>query len=270
MKFDEIVSKWSLKEKNKQASIDLWDSMAQSFGEHALPSFTDNPFLQLLQSENMLGPEIRALDVGCGTGSYTRAIAAECKEAVGVDLSSKMIEIADRNKREEKCENIEFYCMDWHRSDVRECGFEKSFDLVIAHMTPAVQSAETFLKLSQSSRGWCVLSKPTRRTDPVSDEVKRLAGITEKRESSDSDIVYAFELLWYQGLQPRFSYEKQHWDMEKTLDEAYQLYINRVKTYREITGEEEEKLKAYLRSISCNGMVKEEVDTTITTLYWHI
>ncbi len=270
MSIEEIVSKWSLKEKNKQASIDMWDSMAQSFGGHHSPSFEDNNFLRLLQSEKMLEPETKVLDVGCGTGSYARTIAIKCEKVVGVDLSPKMIELAVQKTEKEKVRNIEFHCMDWHQIDLKEIGFNKSFDLVIAHMTPAVQSADTFLKLSQASRGWCVLSKPTRRTDPVSDQVKRLVGITEKRESSDLDILYAFELLWLQGLQPKFVYEQQHWNMEKTLEEAEQLYINRVKTYRDITVAEEEKIKAYLQSVTRNGRICEEVDTTITTLYWQV
>ena len=45
-----------------------------------------------------------------------------------------------------------------------------------------------------------MLSKPTRRTDPVSDEIRRLVGIAEKRESSDEDIAYAFSLLWLEGV----------------------------------------------------------------------
>ncbi|MDD3169763.1 MAG: class I SAM-dependent methyltransferase [Eubacteriales bacterium] len=270
MNIEEIKPRWNLRENNKQASIDMWDSMAQSFHEQSSPTFDENGFLQLLLSENMLDPETGVLDVGCGTGSYACAIAGKCEKVTGVDLSSKMIDFAVQKAKKQAVNNVEFYCMDWHQTDLKENGFEKSFDLVIAHMTPAVQSADTFLKLSQASRGWCVLSKPTRRTDPVSDEVKRLVGIAEKRESSDTDILYAFELLWLQGLQPQFRYERQHWNMEKTIDQACLLYINRVKTYRDITTEEEERIKSYLRSIAQNGMVREEVDTTITTMYWQV
>ena len=32
-----------------------------------------------------------ALDVGCGTGEYTREIAKKCKRVIGIDVSQEMI-----------------------------------------------------------------------------------------------------------------------------------------------------------------------------------
>ncbi len=270
MDIEEIIKKWNWKNNNKQASLDMWNSMAQSFGEQELPSFENNQFLQLLDKNRMFDSGSRILDVGCGTGSYSLALATRCREVVGVDLSSNMIGIAKKKSMEKKIMNVEFRCLDWNETDLSQEEFEKGFDLVISHMTPAVQSADTFQKLSQASKSWCVLSKPTRRSDPVSDEVKKLIGISERRESSDMDILYAFGLLWLQGLLPRFEYEQQRWSMKKTLDEASGLYINRVKTYRDISMEEEEKIRTYLQSIQKNGLICENVDTTIVTLYWHV
>jgi hypothetical protein len=34
--------------------------------------------------------------------------------------------------------------------------------------------------------------------------------------------------------------------------------------------EEEEKVKAYLRTLSSDGFVNENVDTTVATLFWHV
>jgi ubiquinone/menaquinone biosynthesis C-methylase UbiE len=65
-----IRNKWSLKQKNKQASINMWNSMADSFGNFVLPDFREDSFLGLLARENMLKPEGLVLDVGCGTGKY--------------------------------------------------------------------------------------------------------------------------------------------------------------------------------------------------------
>jgi SAM-dependent methyltransferase len=270
MSVSAVLEKWRLKEKNKQASIDLWNSMAQEFGEHTLPTFEDNSFLKLLQKKDMLGKDALVLDVGCGTGKYAIAIADRCKAVTGIDFSPNMIELAKQKAAEHQTGNVDFFCGDWHNFNLRQSGFEKKFDLVFAHMTPAVQSADTFDKLSLASRGWCVLAKPTRRIDPVSDAVKGLVGINEKRESSDTDLMYAFELLWQQGCLPYFEYEKQCWHMQKTLDQSYALYINRVKTYRDISSEEEEQIKQYLQSIANDGVVSEDVDTTIATLYWHV
>lgn len=270
MNIDEIKKEWQLKGNSKQASIDMWNSMAQGFGECALPSFHDDRFLQLLQRNQMFSKDSAVLDVGCGTGNYSIVIAGQCKKVVGLDLSPKMIEIAEKKAAENSISNVDFRCLDWHGLDLKQEGYERIFDLVFAHMTPAVQSADTFQKLISAGKGWCALSKPTRRTDPVSDAVKKLIGIRERRESSDTEILFAFELLWQQGFYPYFEYEKQCWHMQKTPDDAYAMYINRMKTYRDISYEEEQSVKRYLQSITKNGLVCEDVDTTVTTLYWHV
>lgn len=80
----------------------------------------------------------------------------------------------------------------------------------------------------------------------------------------------AFELLWRQGYLPQLEYEKQIWNMKKTLNDAYGLYVNRLKTYKDITLEEEEKVKFYLRTLSSDGFVNENVDTIVATLFWHV
>ena len=201
-----------------------------------------NDFLKLLLKHEMLKKDSVVLDVGCGTGKYALAVSDSCKKVIGIDLSSKMIEIAKKKMNETNVTNVEFRLGDWHDIDLKQNRFDKKFDLVFAHMTPAVQSATTFQKLSDACRGWCLLSKPTRRADPVSDTVKEIVGIREKRESSDQDIIYAFELLWKQDRLPYLNYERTRWNMKKTLEEAYGLYINRVKTYRDITEEEEGRI----------------------------
>ena len=264
------MTKWQLRNTNKKASVDLWDSMSRGFEEYRLPTFEDNRFLKLLADNEMFREDSLVLDVGCGTGKYANAIAPACKRVTGIDLSPAMLEIAERKSREYSAGNVNYMLDDWHELDLKEKGLYKEFDLVFAHMTPAVQSSDSFKKLAQASKGWCVLSKPTRRTDPVSDAVKALAGIREKRESSDDDIVYAFELLWRQGVNPCFAYEQQHWHLEKTLEQAYALYINRVKTYRDLSPDEEANLEEYLQSIAENGLITEDIETTITTIYWHV
>ena len=270
MKETEIYQNWTLPPGNKQASVDMWDSMAPSFGLGELPTRENDSFFRLLSEKQMFDKHLTILDVGCGTGRYALALAPYCAKVVGTDLSPKMLSVAQERAEDIGVSNVGFVCQDWHELDLTAAGYERAFDLVFAHMTPAIQSAETFMKLTEASRGWCAMSKPTRRTDTVSDALKSMFGLDEKRESSDDDILYAFELIWQRGMQPYLEYENQQWNMKKTLEEAYGLFINRLKTYRELTPTEEEKAKAYLQSIAVDGIVSEQTNTIITTMYWKI
>jgi SAM-dependent methyltransferase len=57
-----------------------------------------------------IGPGDRVLDVGCGTGDTTRAAArlADRAEALGVDLSATMIEVARQRAAAEGLSNVRF------------------------------------------------------------------------------------------------------------------------------------------------------------------
>ena len=48
------------------------------------------------------------LDIACGTGEYAIYCAQKIKKVCGVDLSSKMIEIAKKNGSELQLKNISF------------------------------------------------------------------------------------------------------------------------------------------------------------------
>lgn len=270
MKLEDIKKKWDYQERDVGASVEMWDSMAPEFGKAEVPTKDSSFLMRMIDEKKLITQEGSILDVGCGAGKYSLALADVCRQVIGLDLSPKMIEQATQKKNELGKENVDFFVNDWHASDLESLGYKNQFDLVIANMTPAVRNAETFLKLNKASKGYCVLTKPIKRKDPVSDAIRELLGIQEKKETADLEVLYAFELLWLQGMLPEMHYEKQQWNMKKTIDASYKLYANRMKSYRELTMAEEIKIRDYLESHSEDGYVAENVDTTIVTICWKV
>src|SRR5437588_1194187 len=86
----------------------------------------DRPF----QAAAAIQPTDRVLDVGCGTGQTTRhaAKAAPAGSALGVDLSSKMIDLARRLALAEGAANASFEQAD---AQVHPFG-ARSFDVAIS------------------------------------------------------------------------------------------------------------------------------------------
>jgi len=68
------------------------------------------PYHQRLLATAAIAASERVLDIGCGTGQTTRdaARAASAGEALGVDLSSRMLELARRHTAEEDVTNATF------------------------------------------------------------------------------------------------------------------------------------------------------------------
>jgi len=52
------------------------------------------------------------IDIGCGPGSFVLKLSAKCKRVTGVDLSSRMIAYAQKQKEKMGTTNVTFVCED--------------------------------------------------------------------------------------------------------------------------------------------------------------
>ncbi|MDC0940452.1 methyltransferase domain-containing protein [Candidatus Pelagibacter sp.] len=66
------------------------------------------------------------LDMGCGAGRYSHALARFDKEITGIDFANEMIILANKISKKNKISNVNFECI-----SAEEYKFSKSFDAVI-------------------------------------------------------------------------------------------------------------------------------------------
>ena len=85
------------------------------------------------------------LDIGCGTGNHLQEFSKHIKHGVGLDISSKMIEIA----KQKKINNIEFYA-----SKIQDTDLNQNFELVtllfqvVNHIDSIFELQELFYYIS--------------------------------------------------------------------------------------------------------------------------
>ena len=78
--------------------------------------------------KSCLSLEHHVLDIGCGTGTQCDDIAGHVKQVTGIDISSKLLAIAEQRKAERNIENVEYI-----QTSVFDERFRPgSFDLVMA------------------------------------------------------------------------------------------------------------------------------------------
>jgi SAM-dependent methyltransferase len=104
-----------------------WAAHAEHF-EAALTGY-DGPFF----AAAAIGDTARVLDIGCGTGRDTREAGrrARAGSALGVDLSSAMLDVARRTAQREGLHNVRF-----EQADAQIHPFDKqAFDVAISRTT---------------------------------------------------------------------------------------------------------------------------------------
>lgn len=249
------------------ASIAAWDSVADEYVYNDTVTFLNNAFLQLIQEKVPLNKDMSVLDIGCGAGAYGVALSEKVGKVVGTDFSPKMLDVGRRYVAEHHIPNIEFVERDWWSCAGSE--FEGKYDLVFAHTTPAIADYGSFIKMIRASKGYCVLCKPARRTDEVSDVIRSMVGLKEGY-GSDNSIAYAFDTIWAMGGNPEIDYHKTVWKSSKPLDEAKLWYLNRLKGSCVIDDKMERLICDYLEEISDNGVVRETTHTTLVTMIWEV
>jgi ubiquinone/menaquinone biosynthesis C-methylase UbiE len=80
-------------------------------------------------SESEPGSSTRAVDLGCGSGQVTLALAKQCASVLGVDVSEKMITLLLDNARREGVSNVEGRAVPIERLGLAEA----SVDLVVSN-----------------------------------------------------------------------------------------------------------------------------------------
>ena len=75
-----------------------------------------------------------ALEVGCGTGEFTRELARRARRVVAMDLAPGMIEVA--RERSLRVPNIEYVVADATAADLPEAGFDCLASVATLHHMP--------------------------------------------------------------------------------------------------------------------------------------
>lgn len=295
---------------NAEIQKRMWDAKAQRYGKRPVPSPETDFFLRQLISgaeacssggklsadcgqhadnaeEEQNGAQANSarffsaeemktwsvLDVGCGAGLYAIGLAPCVKKVTGIDISEKMIVSAKEKAKQEHCGNCEFLCLDWAEADLGKLGFEKAFDMVFVHMSPAVHSYATFEKLVNAAVRRCVFAVNARRTDRILDRVLEQAGIRGVQAHRDRQVPYIFEYLWEKGFCPHVRYEKEKWQSPYTAEEMTAWCLDRARLHTALTPGQEKRIAAFVRELEDQsecGVLQEEICVTTVVFDWMI
>ena len=107
-------------------STKFWDKIAERYSKR--PVADETSYQKKLQAtREYFQPDMEVLEFGCGTGSTAITHAPYVKHIQAIDISTKMIEIAQRKADAENIQNITF-----KQSTIEEfSGPDQTFDVVL-------------------------------------------------------------------------------------------------------------------------------------------
>lgn len=266
MTLEELKKTWI---SNSQPEIQerIWDRAAGDYGAKPIPVFQEDPFLVLLAQNLAITKETKLLDIGCGAGRYSLALAPYVGKAHGVDISSQMILQAQLRSEALGLENTTFETVNWNEADIDALGFRGAFDVAFAHMTPAVADYATLDKMNSCSRNLCIIEKPTRRHDRVLDAAHLCVG-NPAPGKDDCDIQNIFAYLWLKGYEPRFFYRQEKWNTTRKTEDMVVWCTERARLRKALSPEEEQRIRDLVESQAEAGHVMETTTTTRVTVIW--
>ena len=267
-KFEQLKAEWKVKNPNMAAQqLKLWDRAAANYWDKPLPELEKDTFLQHMAEMIDLNG-ISTLDVGCGDGGYTLALARRVKRAVGVDISPKMIEKA-RARADRDSSSADFLVVNWMDADIDELGFRGAFDVAFAHMSPAICDFETMDKLNACTRRVGMLEKHTRRHDRVLGAAFDAAGLSVPF-GQDEEMIHVFTYLWGKGYEPHIAYRADTWTEPRSTEDMIAWCSERAGMRGELTDDQKAAIIRVVKEAAVDGIVTDVSTTTRVTVMWTV
>jgi len=106
----------------------FWDRIADKYAQKAVGN-EDVYQQKLARTRALLTPASDVLEIGCGTGSTALTLAPHAGKIRALDLSKRMLEIAQEKARKQQIDNVIF-----EQSDVDQlAGENETYDMILAH-----------------------------------------------------------------------------------------------------------------------------------------
>lgn len=127
----------------------IWNRFADNYSKQ--PIKDEESYQKKLEiTRTYLTPNDSVLEFGCGTGGTAILHAPYVKNLRAIDLSSRMIEIAEEKKQAAEVTNVKFECTGIDSLDVPDESFDVVLGLSILHLLPnhreVLEKVRTHLK----------------------------------------------------------------------------------------------------------------------------
>ena len=91
----------------KESPEKFWDLISTKYAASPIADMTAYE-TKIEKIKTYLTPEDVVLDIGCGTGTQCGDLAGHVKQVTGIDISRKLLAVAEQRRAERKLDNVAF------------------------------------------------------------------------------------------------------------------------------------------------------------------
>ena len=228
--------------------------------------------VRFLTSKGCLTGSQDVIDIGCGPGRFVAEFAKTARWVTGTDLSSKMLEFGAAYCQKKGLENVSFVPCDFETVSLEEMGWEKSFDLVFASMTPALSTFSSLEKMIRMSRGFCCDSCCILTRSTMEDELCKALGAETVGPAWDGRLFYTLlNLVWLMGYFPYTDYYPiAYTDRQAVTMEMVREKLQRICKGTELEEWQVEKGYRHLMDLSENGVYEDRCSNWYGAVLWDV
>lgn len=266
--FDEI---W------KKGAADLaklkkhWDIRADEFNSYRSHTveLRSKKIMDYLVQKDITIDGMDVLDIGCGSGQISLEFAKRAKSVTAIDISTRMIDYAVTNAQAAGITNARFSELPWENADLQALNWCGKFDLVLAIMTPAVDSRQSLEKMTAASKGYCFMSGYLERNEKVKAEIEQTVLHRKPQNTDHGRAIYcSFNILWLHGIHPEITYHYLERENDRTVEEAYTYYCSQLEMRNPLSEDDRQAIQTYLEKIAFNGRVRDTFQSKTAWLFW--
>lgn len=249
----------------------FWDRRADGFARNFKGDRREKRTADVLGLIKGTGLELdgaEVLDIGCGPGTLAIPLAEMGSNVTALDISAEMLKHLEMRIADAGLPSIKTIKSSWSDIDIDALGFSSRFDLVIASMTPGINSPESFDKMMQASRKVCYYSNFVSRKWDVSYYELYQTLFGEKFGDGGYGFHIPFMYLYSMGYHPTIKLSKRAWKRDESIESMVETVSGFFSGRKDVDDEMKARMRKYFEERAENGKYGSTSESITGMMVW--